>query len=84
MFRSTALLVSLSGPERQLLHHLCWAPVKHFTECGMQTAVACWDWLLAARPDNALQVRMLHVVELFSVSLSTEVTMHVASKKNSY
>ncbi|XP_013387820.1 phosphatidylinositol 4-kinase alpha-like [Lingula anatina] len=56
LFRVTALLISNEGSDRQLLHHVCWAPVKVFTESAMSAAVACWDWLLAARPDLNLQV----------------------------
>ncbi|XP_052243319.1 phosphatidylinositol 4-kinase alpha-like isoform X4 [Dreissena polymorpha] len=50
MFRVTSLLVSMNGLNRVLLHALCWTPVKHFTEMTMKAAVACWEWLLAARP----------------------------------
>ncbi|XP_067946657.1 phosphatidylinositol 4-kinase alpha-like [Watersipora subatra] len=59
LFRICALLTSLkptaSNSHRQLLHVICWAPVRNFTEANMETCVACWVWLLGARSDLTIE-----------------------------
>jgi len=41
---------------RQLLHTLCWAPIRCFSEKTMEACIACWVWLLAAREDLTIEV----------------------------
>ncbi|KAK3083088.1 hypothetical protein FSP39_013642 [Pinctada imbricata] len=55
MFRVCAFLVSINAINKPLLHALCWAPVRHFAVRSMEAGVACWEWLLAARPDLSLE-----------------------------
>jgi len=56
LFRMTALLVTSKEADRQLLQNLCISPVRLFDESVMESAIACWEWLLAARSDLRAQV----------------------------
>ncbi|CAM1325927.1 PI4KA (predicted) [Pycnogonum litorale] len=58
LFRITAMLISSKGnaeTDRTLLKALCWSHIQLFTVEVMEITVACWEWLLAARPDLELQ-----------------------------
>ncbi|KAH7939075.1 hypothetical protein HPB52_005251 [Rhipicephalus sanguineus] len=58
IFRICALLVSMKGLDRRLLRALCWSPVEYFSEEPTRNAIYCWQWFLAAKPEQEL--RFLH------------------------
>ncbi|CAH1801953.1 unnamed protein product [Owenia fusiformis] len=59
LFRITAYLISMPHVNRQLLHELCWSPATLFTEKSMEAAVACWEWLLAAKEDPEITLQFM-------------------------
>jgi phosphatidylinositol 4-kinase len=52
LYRAAGYLVE-SGQQgsAELLHNICWIPVKTFTEESLVVGIAVWEWLLAERPD---------------------------------
>uniref|UniRef100_A0ABD2XIX4 1-phosphatidylinositol 4-kinase n=1 Tax=Trichogramma kaykai TaxID=54128 RepID=A0ABD2XIX4_9HYME len=62
LWRATALLISMKGIHRSLLHTVACSHVKLFSKPSMLTAIECWQWILTARPD--MKLRFLQ--EMFS------------------
>ncbi|XP_046360282.2 phosphatidylinositol 4-kinase alpha-like isoform X1 [Haliotis rufescens] len=56
MLRICSLQITTKNLSRHLLHALCWTPVRHFKEKIMEISVACWEWLLAARSNLAIEL----------------------------
>ncbi|ESO97694.1 hypothetical protein LOTGIDRAFT_103639 [Lottia gigantea] len=46
-----SILYSSVNLNRKILHTMCWTPINHFEERTMEASVACWEWLLSARPN---------------------------------
>ncbi|XP_034943088.1 phosphatidylinositol 4-kinase alpha [Chelonus insularis] len=55
LWRATALLISMPGLHRRLLHVVAGSQIDLFTNSAMLTAVECWQWILTARPDLKLR-----------------------------
>ncbi|XP_018572269.1 phosphatidylinositol 4-kinase alpha isoform X2 [Anoplophora glabripennis] len=57
LWQATALLISTSDLNRNLLHCIAWSQVELFTVEAMRTAVECWQWLITSKPE--LEIRFL-------------------------
>ncbi|XP_012059018.1 PREDICTED: phosphatidylinositol 4-kinase alpha [Atta cephalotes] len=55
LWRATALLISMPGIHRRLLHTVACSQIELFTTAAMTTAVECWQWILTVRPDLKLR-----------------------------
>ncbi|XP_023247195.1 phosphatidylinositol 4-kinase alpha isoform X2 [Copidosoma floridanum] len=55
LWRATALLISIPGIHRRLLHTVAWSQVELFSKSAMTAAVECWQWILTARSDLKLR-----------------------------
>lgn len=60
-----SFVFSFVGINRLLMRSLCFAPIHHFTEAAMDSAVACWEWILAARPDVHIEVNLIFDFGIF-------------------
>jgi phosphatidylinositol 4-kinase len=70
VYKITALLIATPVCDRQLVHALCWAPVDLFSEDTIASVISCWKWLLAARSDLELKVRLVFNKSIARKSLS--------------
>ncbi|KZC07783.1 Phosphatidylinositol 4-kinase alpha [Dufourea novaeangliae] len=55
LWRATALLISMPGIHRRLLHTVASSQIELFTPAAMTTAVECWQWMLTVSPDLKLR-----------------------------
>ncbi|KAB7502620.1 Phosphatidylinositol 4-kinase alpha [Armadillidium nasatum] len=54
LWRATGLLVATEGVHRGLLRLCCFSCLDFFIEDVMENSIACWQWILSARPDLTL------------------------------
>lgn len=73
MYQATAVVVfreqswdplshTTSSMYGKLIDAIVWGPVKVWKATAMQTALACWAWLVSERPDA--ETRLMHAMQL--------------------
>lgn len=88
LWRATAYLIQTFDAQLgKLLHAIASSQVELFTECAVETAVECWQWILTAREDlelsfiremvSAWQITFEKKIGLFSEEM--EVTSPLAA-----